>query len=75
VSDTVVEWTSVPLVPVIVSVTVPADAVPGAATVRVVEPEPVTEAGLNFPAAPVGRPATSNVTLPANPFNAEIVTV
>ena len=38
------------------------------ATVRVEEPEPVTEVGLNVPVAPVGRPLTVKATAALKPF-------
>src|SRR6185369_7188847 len=53
---TVVECDRLPFVPVTVNVLVPAGVEPVVLTVRVDEPEPVTEAGLKPPVAPVGRP-------------------
>jgi hypothetical protein len=75
VSDTVVEWTSAPLVPVIVSVTVPVGVVLLVAMVRVEVPDPVTDVGLKRELVFAGNPATLNVTLPLNPFKAVTVTV
>ena len=45
------------------------------ATVRVEDPEPVTEVGLNVPVAPVGRPLTVKVTAALKPFKAVTVGV
>ena len=35
--------------------------------VPVVDPEPGTDAGVNVPAAPDGRPVTVTLTVPVNP--------
>ena len=72
---TVVLWTSVPLVPVIVRVYVPPGVLPDVDTVRVELPAPVTEAGLKFPVAPAGRPDTLQVIVPLKPFNADALVV
>ena len=40
------------------------------ATVRVEEPDPVTEVGLNVPVAPVGRPLMEKLTAELKPFKA-----
>jgi hypothetical protein len=44
-------------------------------TLNVEVPEPVTEAGLKFAVAPVGKPPIVNPTELLNPFVAVIVTV
>ncbi len=72
---TLVVWTRVPLVPVIVSVKVPVAAVLEGPTVRVELPEPVTVVVLNLACVPDGNPLTLSVTVPVNPFSAVIVTV
>lgn len=72
---TVEVLTRLPLVPVTVSVDEPATVVALVAMVNVVDPEPVTEVGLNVPVAPVGRPLTVNATAELNPFNAATVGV
>ena len=72
---TVVLCTKLPLVPVIVSVFVPAGVVVEVVTVNVEEPEPVTVAGLKLPLAPVGKPLTLHVTVPLNPLIALAVDV
>ncbi len=70
-----VEWTRVPLVPVIVSVKVPVGPVLEGRTLKVELPEPVTVVGLNLNCVPDGSPLTLSVTVPVNPFRAVIVTV
>src|SRR5438046_2676503 len=55
-----------PLVPLIVSGYVP-DCEPLGVTVKVVDPEPFTDAGLKFDVAPAGTPLTLNATVPVNP--------
>lgn len=69
---TVVEWVSVPLVPVMVS-----DELLRLVTlmVRVEVPEPATDAGLNVAVAPRGTPETLRLTVPVKPFCAPMVTV
>ena len=64
---TVVECVSVPLVPVMVRVYVPAGVVLLVVTERVEEPEAVIEVGLKEPVAPAGSPLTLNATVPAKP--------
>jgi hypothetical protein len=44
-------------------------------TVRVEEPEPVTEAGLKLALAPVGNPLALKVTVSPDPFTALAVAV
>ena len=58
-----------------VRVEVPAGVVPDVVIVRVELPDPDTDAGLNDPVAPVGRPVTPKFTLPVNPAIAEMVAV
>ena len=43
------------------------------ATVNVVEPDVVLDAGLKLAVAPVGRPVTLNVTVPVKPVSVDIV--
>jgi hypothetical protein len=68
---------SAPLVPVIVSVYVPAGVPAGAVTVSVEVglPAPPTDSGLKPPVAPAGRPVTLRPTLLEKPFCGESVTV
>src|SRR5437868_4144795 len=67
VNETVVECVAEAPVPVTVSVYVPGVAVPEL-TVRTELPPEVTEAGLNEPVAPPGRPLTVRATLCAAPL-------
>ena len=53
----------------------PAGVVELVVTLRVEEPEPVTEVGLKVPVAPVGNPVTLRVTTPVKPFRAPTVAV
>ena len=64
-----------PLIPVMVIVYPPVVAVVDAAKFNVVDPEPVTEAGLNVPVTPAGSPLTLNAIDPLNPPNAVEVAV
>jgi hypothetical protein len=66
-SVTVVACVVVPLVPVIVSVYVPASDELDVVMVRVEEPEPVTDVGLKLPVAPDGKPVTPRLTVPLKP--------
>jgi len=66
-SVTVVECTRLPLVPVIVSVYVPAGVVVLVVTDMVDEPEPVTDVGLKLALAPAGNPLALRLTTPENP--------
>jgi hypothetical protein len=68
-------WLSAPLVPVTLNVTVPVGVVPSVDTVTVVVPLPETLAGEKAAAAFAGNPDVPNVTGPAKPFVAPIVTV
>src|SRR5579875_548185 len=72
---TVAVCVSVPLVPVIVSVYVPAAVLLPVATVSVELPPALTDAGLNVPVAPAGSPLTLSPTVPVNPFTAPVFTV
>ena len=63
------------LVPVIVSVYVPALAPLAVLILRVDVPEPVTDGGVNLAVLPLGRPVTVRVTVELNPFKAVTVTV
>ena len=58
-----------------VRVEVPAGVLADVVMVRVELPDPDTDAGLNDPVAPVGRPVTPKFTLPVNPAIAEMVAV
>ncbi len=66
-SVTVVVCTMVPLVPVILIVRLPIVAVLATVKVRVVDPDDVTEGGLNFPVIFEGNPVTLKVVTPTNP--------
>jgi len=73
---TVVVCTSVPLVPVMVSVELAAGVVPEVVTVSVDVPVlPVIVLGLNEAVAPVGNPDTVSATSPVSPFTAVLVMV
>jgi hypothetical protein len=63
------------LVPVIVSARLPVVALLPTLTVRVEDPEPETELGLKLAFTRDPVPLTLRLTLPANPFTLEIVTV
>src|SRR5262249_37875265 len=75
VRDTVAECVIVPLVPVIVRVRVPVRVVDVVLMVRVLVPDPVTEAGEKLAVAPRGRFETLRLTAPVKPFSAPTVTV
>ena len=64
-----------PLVPVMVSVELPAGVLAAVVTFSVAVPEPVTDGGVNEAVAFAGRPLTARLTAPANPFTAPTVTV
>ena len=64
---TVAVCVKLPLVPVMVSVYVPAAVVLAVETLNVEEPEPVTEAGFNVAVTPAGAPLTLSATAPLNP--------
>jgi hypothetical protein len=71
---TVVLCVRVPLVPVMVSVYVPAGVLLAVVTASVELPEPVTEVGVKLPLAPLGNPLALRLTVPVNPFSAPTVT-
>lgn len=74
-SVTVVEWCRLPLVPVMVMVNVPVEALfPVKVSVEVPDP-PVTLVGLNVAVTPDGREPVVSVTVPVNPLSDVIVTV
>jgi hypothetical protein len=73
--EVVVECVRLPLVPVRVSVEVPAGVVPAVVTVSVEVPLPLIVAGEKLAVAPVGNPLALRVTVPVNPFSAPTVTV
>ena len=76
VSDTVVEWLNVPLVPLIVSTKLPVGVRLRVEMVKVDVPAPpVTEEGLNVPVVRFGSPVTLNATVPPKPFTLAIVMV
>jgi hypothetical protein len=60
-----------PLVPVTVNAYVPTAVLLLVVMASVELPLPATVAGVNVPAAPLGRPATLMVTLLLKPFRAE----
>jgi hypothetical protein len=72
---TVVEWLSVPLVPVMVTVELPTGVLPLVVTVIVDDPDPLTDVGLNVAVAPVGSPLAVKTVLPANPPEGVTVTL
>ena len=78
-SDTVVEWASAPLVPVIVNVYVPAGVVPSVVNDSGEFAEPpaagVTLAGEKLPAAPDGKPLTERLVADEKPFTLVTVAV
>src|SRR5260370_41064962 len=61
---TVLECVRLLLVPVMVNVNVPVDAVLVVEMLKVDEPEPLIEVGLNVALAPVGTPLTLQLTFP-----------
>lgn len=71
----VVEWVSVPLVPVTVMVELAIGVEVVVVIVSVEEPDPETVVGEKAAVAPVGRPLALNVTVPVNPLSGEIVAV
>ena len=66
---------NVPLVPVTVSVEVPADVLDPTVTVIVELPAPEMVVGENAAVAPVGNPLAPSVTVPVKPFCAVTVAV
>ena len=66
-------WLKLPLVPVMISVELPAGVELVVETVRVEDPEPLTDVGLKLAVAPAGKPLAAKVTLPLKPFSAVIV--
>ena len=74
-SVTKVVWLTVPLVPVIVNGKLPVGVVLAVVTVKVEEPDVVTDAGLKLAVAPVGSPLTLRFTVPVNPSVGVTVTV
>jgi hypothetical protein len=68
VSTTFAVCDKVPLVPVTLSVLLPLGVEVAVATVRVEEPESVTEVGLKLALAPEGKPLALKTTVPVNPF-------
>jgi hypothetical protein len=76
VSETGAVWESVPLVPVIVRLNVPAVVEVVVVTVIVLVPAPpVMGDGLKLAEAPAGRPLAARLTAPVKPFRAATVTV
>jgi hypothetical protein len=74
-SAVVAEWLRAPLVPVIVRVEVARGVLAAVVTVSVELFDPLIDGGENDPVVFAGRPVTPRLTLPANPFNAVVVTV
>ena len=64
---TLTECVKLPLVPVMVTVKVPALALQVLVRFSVDVPEPVTEAGLKFAVIPAGSPLMLRATAPVNP--------
>lgn len=69
---TVAVWLRLPLVPVTVSVKLPAVVELVVDTVNVDDPDPLIEDGLKLAVAPPGEPLTLKDTVPLKPFNAEV---
>jgi hypothetical protein len=72
---TVVLCASVPLVPVIVSVYVPAAVEVVVETFSVQLPDPVIDPGLQLASMPAGMPLSTSPTVPENPFEPATLTV
>src|SRR5579859_1927733 len=72
---TLAECVRLPLVPVMVSVYVPAGVELLVETLSVDVPAPLIEAGLKLAVAPEGKPLTPNNTLPLKPLRALTVAV
>ena len=70
-----VAWLKAPLVPVIVSVFVPAGVLLAVVMVSVLDPDPAMELGLKLAVAREGSPLTLRLTVPVNPFSAPTVTL
>ena len=62
------------LVPVTVTVEVPAGVPAEVLSVSVVDPEPVMVGGLKVAVTPDGKPDAPKLTTPVNPFNGVTVT-
>jgi hypothetical protein len=76
VSVIVVEWVRLPLVPVTVTVKVPAGVWPPLPVkVRVEVPLPATLAGLKLAETPAGSEPVDSETVPLKPFSDVMVTV
>jgi hypothetical protein len=75
VKATVAVWVTAPLVPVIVSVGLPAGVLPAVVIVKIELPGALREAGANVAVAPVGRPLALRLTDPVNPLMAPTLTV
>jgi len=67
---TVLECVRLPLVPVMVRVNVPVDAVFVVEMLNVDDPELLTEIGLNVALAPAGTPLTLKLTVPRKQLTA-----
>jgi hypothetical protein len=75
-SVAVVEWVRVPLMPVIVTVELPAELPAAVLTVSVELPDPpAMEAGEKESESPDGKPLAVKLTFPLKLFNAETVTL
>ena len=72
---TVVEWTMLPLVPVMIKEYIPAAAFLLVSTVNVELPEFTTDGGLNLMLEFLGAPLRVNVTVPEKPEPPAMVTV
>ena len=71
----VVEWVSEPLVQVIINVELPVGVLAVVVTVSVDVPEEVMDDGEKVAEVAPGRPVAVKLTVPANPFKADTVTV
>jgi hypothetical protein len=74
-SVTVAVWVWLPLVPVIVRRKLPVGVVRLEVTVSAEDPDVVTDGGVKFAVAPVGRSLTVKSTVPPNPSDGATVTV
>src|SRR5580658_4100927 len=75
VTETSIDCLMLPLVPAMVSMKAPPAIPTGTLTVRVVEPDPITEAGFNVAVTPAGCPLTVKLTVPVKPLVGFTVTV
>ena len=69
------EWTTLPLVPLMVNTKVPRGVLDLVLTVIVDVPPPFTDAGLKLAVVREGKPLTLKLTAPEKPFKGVTVTV